>query len=125
MIDAIELLRSRGFCAISIMIDPTGNSDDCYLNTTHKNFTNELRFFARLDNISKLKEMISTIVNIYDNKIGRVWRIPSNKRIALNILPYNHLLIQGTESGIRIAEGELKLDIYDANEIKSVKRVNQ
>jgi len=120
----INLLRSRGFCAISIMIDPTGTSDDLYLNATHKNFINELRFFARLDSMAKLIGMMTTIVNMYDNKMGTVWQIPANKRIALNLLPYNRPLIQGTEVGVRMAKDELRLDIHDAGEIKKTKKVN-
>lgn len=119
---AITLLRSRGFCAISIIVDPFGIDETAYLSTTHKEFSAELRFLVVSDNLTSLEQHINEIVTIYDEKRGKAWKISNARKISLGSLPTNKLLIQGTEAGITIAQKLLGVTITDASEIREIKK---
>jgi hypothetical protein len=120
--EAIGILKSRDFCAISIMFDPFGMDDVAYLSVTHKDHPGDLRFLAACEDMDGLHRVIEKIINIHADRMGEVWQIKNNKRLALNILPRNKLLIQGTEAGIKIAREIWKVKINDADEIREVKK---
>jgi hypothetical protein len=101
------------------MVDPFGSAKepydkvDIFLSLTHKDFTNILRFLVRCENFPKLCETATSIIDIYDNHEGNVWRLP-NSRVALNSLKFNKLYIQGNSHGIKFARDNLGLTINES-----------
>jgi len=123
----LNLLVKRGFCVISIMVDPDGEATethaDCYLSLVYKDIKSEIRFIKKVTNVDHIKHSLSEMIKMHDDKAGKVWRI-SNKRIALNTLPPHNWYIQCTENGASIARELLGLAI-DERPVRPVKKPSQ
>jgi hypothetical protein len=119
MVHEIELLLRRGFNVISLMVDPFGTAKepyedvDIFISLTHNDFSGILRFLARCEGFPAVCEMITRIIDIYDNHTGEAWRLP-NSRVALNTLKTNKLYMQGTSHGLKFARDTLGLSINES-----------
>jgi hypothetical protein len=131
MYKEIDQLLRRGFCAISIMADPDGSYKDSnevwgesyvYISITHKQYTSELRFLFRSIGFTQTCDTLRKLVKMYDDRKGDVWELSNQKRIPLNLLPTDKILIQGTINGLKIAREILGLTIHDQREVKPTPR---